>query len=221
LVRQEDRIVVELHWRVAPVAVTFAMPMQLLWERARPLSLGNCEVLAMSPSDLILVLSVHGTRHSWTALEWITGIAELMRRADDICWEQVLREAEQFKVARAVRLGLALAHDLLEAPLPDQLIAWIGADAKIPGLIDWVASRLFVPIDSGARSEQWAAFKFELAVKDSSRDRMRDGLCRLFLPTGQDWAAARLPDSMFAIYHVLRPVRLLGRYLGMSREARQ
>ena len=215
LFRVKDRIVIELHWRVAPVAVTFLMPTQLLWDRATYVFLGGKEVRGMSPSDLIVVLSVHGTRHAWSAVEWITGIAELIRKTNGVCWDQVIREAQYFRVARAVRLALALAHCFLEAPLPDRVTCWIDSDARIPGLVNWVASRLFVSIDSDDSTEQWAAFKFELAVKDSTKDQIRDAGCRIFLPTAKDWSASGLPDLFFPIYHVLRPLRLLGRYLSI------
>jgi hypothetical protein len=217
LVRAKDQIILELHWRLAPVALTFQMPMQLLWDRASTIVLGGQGVRGMSKSDLILVLSVHGTRHAWSAVEWITGLAELMRQSGEICWEQVIREAELFRVARMVRLALALAHGLLEAPVPHRLSRWIHDDPAIPSLLDWVASRLFVPADSAASAEQWTVFRFELAVKQSRKEQVRDALARIFLPTGKDWSAAGLPDVFFPLYHVLRPLRLLGRYLSIGR----
>lgn len=215
LLRAEDRIIVELHWRVAPVAVTFLMPTKLLWDRATTVSLGGEEVRAMAVSDLILILSVHGTRHAWSAVEWITGIAELVRKSNGICWEQVIREAEDFRIARTVRLALALANCLLKAPLPDRVVCWAHNDPRIPELVNWVASRLFVPTDSEEPSEQWATFKFELAVKDHTKDRIRDGWCRMFLPTSKDWSAVGLPDLFFPIYSVVRPLRLLRRFLAI------
>jgi hypothetical protein len=213
LLRVEDRIIVELHWRVAPVAVTFRMPTRLLWDRSTTISLGGVEVRAMAVRDLILVLSVHGARHAWSAVEWITGIAELVRNSPEISWEQVIRDAEDFRVGRTVRLALALANRYLDAPIPDQVARWIDGDARIPPLVHWVASRLFSPIESGSSAEQWAAFKFELAVKDSAKDRIRDGSCRIFLPSAKDWSAAGLPDLLFPIYYLTRPIRLVVRYL--------
>lgn len=213
LVRSVDKIVIELHWRVAPVAFTFPMPMDLLWDRATPVLLGGKEVLGMSVNDLILVLSVHGARHAWSAIEWITGIAELIRQPDGVCWDQVIREAEQFRVGRIVRLALALADCLLDAPIPPKVACWVKEDHRIPRLVAWVSARLFVPVDPQTATEQWAAFQFELAVKDGPREQIRDGLRRILLPTGKDWGAAGLPDALFPIYYLIRPFRLLGRYL--------
>lgn len=217
LIREHDQIVIELHWRVAPVAVTFPMPMHLLWDRSSPVTLGDVKVRGMSSNDLILVLSVHGTRHGWSAVEWITGIAEVIRATDDIDWHQVIREAEAFRIARSVRLALALADRLLDAPLPLQVRQWVHESYGLDALVDWVAARLFVPIDDKSPAGQFELFKFEMAVKDSLKERLRDGWRRIFLPTSQDWSTAGLPDRLFPLYHVLRPFRLLGRYLGIRR----
>lgn len=221
LIREDDQVVIELHWRVAPAAVTFPMPLYLLWDRSSPILLGGTKVRGMSTSDLILVLAVHGTRHGWSAIEWITGIAELMRHDGGVCWAQVMEEAEAFRAARSVRLAIALANRLLEAPVPLQVARWIDKDSRLDDLIDWVASRLFVPIDDESPAGQMALFRFELAVKDGIKERLRDGWYRIFSPTYQDWSNAELPDRIFFMYHFLRPVRLLGRYLRIRRSSEE
>ena len=221
LVREHDQVVIELHWRVAPSAVTFPMPMNLLWSRASTVFLGGTKMQAMSINDLILVLSVHGSRHGWSAIEWITGIAELMRQENGVQWGQVKREAKAFRVARSVRLAIALADRLLEAPVPRDVAQWVYHDPWLDYLIGRATSRIFAPIDDQRPAGQWELFKFEIAVKDGVKERLRDGWLRLFLPTSKDWSAAGLPDRLFAIYYLLRPFRLLGRYLWSARNRKR
>lgn len=213
LVSSTGDVVVELHWRVAPAAFTFPIPMEGLWERATPVTFGGKAVRGMSVDDLMLLLPVHGTRHAWSAIEWITGIAELIRQSDNVDWERIVRTAEQLRVGRIVRLAVALANRLLDAPIPTSVVRWIEDDARIPNLIAWVAARLFTPVDVHSAGQQWAVFQFEMAVKDGIREQFRDGFRRVTYPTGKDWEAAGIPDALFPLYHVTRPGRLLWRYV--------
>jgi hypothetical protein len=204
---------VELHWRVAPAAFTFPIPMDGLWDRATPVSLGGTALRGMSHEDLLLILPVHGARHAWSAVEWITGIAELIRQPEGIEWSGVMQRAEELQIGRIVRLGIALANRLLDAPIPERVAQWINDDPRIPRLITGVAARLFTPSDGQSASQQWEVFKFEMAVKDGARQRISDGLRRLTHPSLIDWQAARIPDVLFPLYHLIRPGRLLGRHL--------
>ncbi len=213
LISATGDVLVELHWRVAPAAFTFPMLMEGLWGRATHMNLGGETLRAMSVDDLMLILPVHGARHAWSAIEWITGIAELMRQPGSVCWNRVMGNAEELQVGRKVRLAVALANRLLDAPIPDQVTRWIEGDPRITSLVDWVAVRLFAPIDAHSAAQQWAVFQFEMAVKDGLRQQLRDGFRRVTYPTGKDWAAAGLPDRLFALYYVTRPFRLLARYL--------
>jgi hypothetical protein len=213
LIDSTDEIMVELHWRVAPEAFSFPLRMEDLWDRATLLRLGGTMVRAMSVDDLILVLAVHGTRHAWAAIEWITGIAELMRQPNGVDWPAVMAESERLRVGRIVRLAVALANRLLNAPVPDAVTRWVDGDRRISGLVSWVSARLFNPRDPHSAAQQWAVFQFEMAVKDGARERIRDGFRRVVYPTGKDWEATGLPDALFPLYHLMRPARLLGRYV--------
>lgn len=213
LVNSTGDILVELHWSVAPAAFTFPIRMEGLWERATPMTLGGEPVRGISVDDLMLLLSVHGARHAWSAVEWISGIAELIRQPESVRWDRVIRDAEQLHVARIVRLGVALANRLLDAPVPSSVAQWIDDDPRIPRLLAWVAARLFTPPHCPSARQQWAVFQFEMAVKDGAREQIRDGFRRVMYPSANDWAAAGLPDVLFPLYHVIRPARLLARYL--------
>lgn len=213
LVDPTGDFLVELHWRVAPTAFTFPIVMEGLWDRATRVALGGTAVRAMAVEDLLLVLPVHGARHAWSAVEWITGIAELIRRTEHIDWRRVIESADRLRIGRIVRLGLALADQLLETPIPDQVALWIRADRRITRLVDWVAARLFTPHDSETAAEQWAVFQFEMAVKDGPRQRIADGLRRLAHPSLNDWRAAPIPDALFPLYYLIRPSRLFARQL--------
>jgi hypothetical protein len=212
LVNADRSVLLEVHWGIAPASFSFPFPMDRLWQRSTYLDVGGQPLRAMAIDDLLIVLSVHAARHSFAAVEWISGIAELMRKPG-VGWEQVIRDADDYQVGRIVRLAFALAARLLGTPIPDHVARWIEDDARIDNLVAWVAARLFIPKDHSSAAQQWTAFKFEMAVKDGLRGRIRDGLRRLTQPSAKDWGATGLPDALFPLYHAIRPARLLARYL--------
>jgi hypothetical protein len=213
LENKDRTVLLELHWSIAPAAFTFSLPIEQLWQRSGPLKLGGTTIRAMAIDDLMLVLPVHAARHGFSAVEWIAGIAELMRKPGAINWAQVIQDAERFRVGRIVRLAVALANRLLGAPVLDRAAQWVEGDRRVDGLVKQVAVRLFKPRDNLAAGSQWSAFRFELTVKDSYRIRVRDGWTRLTQPSAKDWEAARVPDALFPVYQLFRPLRLGLRYL--------
>jgi hypothetical protein len=60
--------------------------------------------------------------------------------------------------------------------------------------------------------ETAANLAFNLRARDSAMDRARFAARWLFAPSPEDWRWARLPDALFPLYRVLRPVRLLLRH---------
>src|SRR5437867_5911015 len=57
---RRDRVVVEIQWRIAPRYFSFPLDYGSLWERLRPIVLGDRKVLTLSPEDSLLILCVHG-----------------------------------------------------------------------------------------------------------------------------------------------------------------
>src|SRR5207253_975904 len=73
---------------------------------------------AFAPARLLLILCVHGANHCWLRLNWLCDVAELLRRNPALDWPALAAEAERWGCRRILTLGLLLAHDLLDAPLP-------------------------------------------------------------------------------------------------------
>jgi len=113
-------------------------------------------------------------------------------------------------------LGLALAHELLQAPLPTQVCSWIRADNAIQPLVDHVRHRLFdertIEIPFAERQ------RFQRKVRERLRDRLpiyrqlvKITFTAVFKPNSKDREVINLPDSLSALYYLVRPARLAQR----------
>jgi hypothetical protein len=71
-----------------------------------------------------------------------------------------------------LRLGLSLAHELLDAPLPDYVLQQVAADPSLPSLAATVRERLFGKTASTeARSK--VPHAFYLRAKERVPDKLR------------------------------------------------
>jgi hypothetical protein len=201
---------VEPHARLAPRAFHFPLDLERLWPRLRPLSLNGREVPALAAEDLLLVLCVHGAKHVWTRLGWVCDVAELLRVRQAMNWAAVVQEARSLRCQRMLLLGLVLAHDLLQAPVPEGLLRRARAVPAVRALAAWVGKQMFRETDGPARA--LGDGLFHLRARERLWDGLRYTLSLALQPTVADWAALRVPASLSSVYYLSRPVRLAVKY---------
>lgn len=204
--RARDRATVEVHWAVAPRYFGVPIDFAALYERAASVALPGGDIVALSASDLLPLLCVHGARHLWARLESVAAIAGLVRRHGDIDWTGVLAQATRDGVERILLLGLALAQDLLDLPLPSLVAARCRRHPSLDTLVATFRARL-------ERGEQalpgvWHAARLQLALRERLRDRVRYGVGGAFDPSERDRAEWR-PAGFGPLRALARPLRLL------------
>ena len=204
----ETGVLVELHARASSERFGVSLETEALWARAGRVPLGGRSVPAPAPEDHLLVLAVHGCKHRWERLEWICGVAELLR-AGEPAWELLLARARELGAERMLLLALALARGLLDAPLPPAVSARAAADPGVTTLAAEVTARLFAAPDAAPTAGN---LLFNLRAQQGWPGRLRYAARWLVLPSPEDWKSLPLPDPLFPAYTALRPLRLAARY---------
>ena len=92
---------------------------------------GGMQIETLSSEILLLLLCAHGTKHCWRRLRYVCDIADLIKTSKNLNWTKLLRNADQVGARRMVLTGLSLAHDLLEAPVPDEILGSIRASRPV------------------------------------------------------------------------------------------
>jgi Uncharacterised nucleotidyltransferase len=205
--RDNRRLIVELHWEVAPHLFASAVDPDKLWQDLITINVNGTHVKALSADDLLFSLCVHGSRHLWERLSWICDVAELITR-HSFNWKSLLERATTADSERMFLLGLHLAGKLLEAPLPDEVKQRCEADERLKSLAQNVVEHLFngtthVPATSRE------IFKYNIGVRKTLTARARY-LAYMFRPTDGDLGVRSLPASLSFAYYLIRPFRLLG-----------
>jgi hypothetical protein len=211
---RDDGSMVELHWAPAPRYIPYPPDLECLWSRIVRVPLGGDTVPTFSPEDLLLILCVHGSVHSWERLSWICDVAELLRASEGMDFERLIEWASASNSKRMLLLGLFLANDLLNANLTEKLLREAHADAVVRALAQEVREQLFLEDPSPRGVLEGSAFKrFHFRMIERPADKLRYCVCRTTAPTLKDWALMPLPAPFFPCYRLLRPIRLTGRFM--------
>jgi hypothetical protein len=162
---------VDLQWRLVDPCFSFPLDDERLWEGMRSVSLAGAAVRSFAPEVLLLMLCAHGAKHAWQRLLWVCDVAELIRAHPAIDWEKAKDHASAAGGRRMLALGLCLARELLETPLPDDVSRDIASDCVVMSLVAQVlsgfGSRTPQCLDDGRKSA------FLVMVRERFRDRVR------------------------------------------------
>lgn len=205
--RADGSILVEVHWEIAPRRMVVSIDLQQLWRRLVVESFAGTTVLAFPPEDLLLALCMHGTKHVWSRLDWICDVSELVRRHRDIDWQRVVVQAELLGGRRMLFLALFLAHDLLGAEIPAEILEKSSADRVVRSLAAQVRRRLF---DGSSESlNRLAVSLFHLRTMDRLWDKIKYSSHLAATPDTDDWQLLQLPASLHFLYCLVRIMRLV------------
>jgi hypothetical protein len=210
--RESDNTTVELHWRVAPRFFGASFDTSTLWQRTRMIPLQKARIRIPLSVDLIMMLCIHGAKDCWERLEWVCGLAELVRSDAVIDWDELLERARDAHCLAIVSMGLLLAHDLLDAPIPAAVVA------RLQTPPDWLTSQILARFFSDENIPFTLAqrIRFHLQTKDSRREKLRYCFRLALTTTPVDWEMMSLPESASFLYFPLRVLRLIKKYVRQS-----
>ncbi len=213
LIRPEDNLQVELHWALLNRSFAFPLSPEGIWARCQRCEIGETAVRVLSKEDELLYLCAHGTKHHWARLKWICDVAEMCRHASDLDWDGLVDRAVRLDLERILFLGLRLAKECLDAPVPTSLHERLYGDSTISDLAHWVQKRWLFTEEGLDRTPRWEQFRFFLRTRRRWRNRwplLREYGGLALTPTEKDRALIDLPPSLSFLYYLIRPFRILG-----------
>ena len=209
-VRSAGNVIVEMQTEITLRYFPRKLNFDVMKKRLTTISIAGGEILSFSPEDTLILLSVHGAKHFWERLMWITDISELSQAAPGIRWDEAFSRAKEMGVSRAIKLALYLAHRMLAAPLPDSVLAKVLDDRVARKLGDGICEQF--SLRAFAQLPVFARFRFRVESRDDLLAGLRFAMRLATSPTEPDRADAPLPEGMSGMRRWLRPVLLMKRY---------
>jgi hypothetical protein len=201
---------VELHSEATLRYFPRRLDLASLLARRETIAFAGGQALTFSAEDLLVLLSVHGSKHFWDRLGWIADIAALARSPRGLDWESAIKRARRLGAERMVFLGAELARVLFDAPLPEQILAHLDRDCVVRHLSGRICRRFLVP----QRTELgvFSRFSFRVRTGRGAVDGLRYAIRLAIMPTELDRRENPLPSHFEGLYAILRPLRLAGLY---------
>jgi Uncharacterised nucleotidyltransferase len=207
---QKRRLIVEFH--TEQTLRHFPVPPDLddITRRLAPVILSGHEVPTFGAEDMLPLLCIHGSKDFWERISWIADISEFVQSRPQLDWDQVFQRADALRAGRMVHIGLALAANLLSAPLPQEISTRVRNDSVASQVASEVARRHF----SRESPERDAAARFNYRRKmvAGMLPGWRYSMRLATDPADEDGQMMHLPRPLVPLYAVLRPFRLLRKY---------
>ncbi len=204
----------EIHWKVYSDIYPSRLETQELFRRAEPLLIFRHEVLCFSPEDMLLFFSHHGTNHQWTRILWICDVASLIK-TKAIDWQYVLEFARNTGMETALNMGILIAHDLLKASVPQEVIENAKHDKTAISFSNEIERKIFRREIPGF-IPSWI-FHFRTMKRTPDQLRHLAHIAKtIVLPNQADREFIRIPNCLFFAYFLIRPIRLTRAYLSGS-----
>ena len=214
-INADNNVLIDLHWRISPRRFPFDIDLDEVWDNLGTSQLIESEIQTFRTEDLLLFLCVHGCKDLWwRRIGWICDIAQLLACNPDLDWSYSYDLATHAGARRMLLLGLALAHELLEAPLPEQVDTWIRADNDVQTLVEHVYHRLFG--QETVRDRFLERQRFHGKVRERLGDKLpayrhlvKAAFAKVFIPNYKDRELIKLPEGLSVLYYLVRPARLV------------
>ena len=212
-VNTDGHYIVDLHSQVLPSHQSCNLEPDYWWKQISTVSLNGVPVKTFNPEAQILMIFLHGTKDCWCKLSRICDLAELLRRKPDLDWDQILGQARKYGYQRMIYLGLRLATESLDAPLPEAIRQQVYSDSYVQKLAQEVYEEIF-------SKEPWIISDSERTVSfTTSYDRLADKLRAFWgLAKYYGWSIAKfnngeehkLPEGSVGI-EIQRSLKLLAK----------
>ena len=202
---------VDLHWDVALREFAVRLDVEGMWQRAGCGRIAGRPVRSLAAEDLLLVLCINGAKECWQRLQRVCDVAELLHHCPQLDWDQAFQVARRAGAMRMLLIGLRLAADGLDAPLPQNAIELMRRDNRLGPLTKQIVSQLLNDARDSRTSPRVWGWWLQFRLRDCRADQLRYCVAQLRPGVG-DWAALPLPPALSFLHYPIRPFRLLARY---------
>ncbi|MDB4906950.1 MAG: hypothetical protein JWO05_1734 [Gemmatimonadetes bacterium] len=200
--RDADEALVELHVLATPRRFGIVLE-PAMWSEPTLVRAGAVEVAVPRDGALIPYLAAHGAKHRWARAEWLLAFGRVWSTAHPDERSRALLTASDAGIVNEMTLALEL-WELVSQDMPAER-----ASPRTARILDHVLS------GGGVVPGVHARLALSLRLREGVAARTAFILRWIFEPGTEDWEAIPLPDALFPLYYVLRPLRLLARQVAL------
>ena len=194
---------VDLHWCMTPPQLPVLLEFDFLWKRLATIEIDGYPVRSLRSDDLLLYLLFPCIRHQWSSLAWLCDMAQVVDSAGEISWREIADRAVAQRYARTLRVAGFLVSDHLGVPVPPELQGEEEAAKEV----------LRLAFSEKTEEEASWGLRQSRARLLEPRDRCRFWIRIFFFPALREWLMFAFPRPLFFLYFLVRPWRLIAKYI--------
>jgi len=208
--RPGTKRIIELHTERTFRYYPKPMPTDDLFARSRTLSLDGREVPALSLEDELVLNCIHGAKHFWERLMWVSDIAWLLAEHPEMSWPKAQQIAAAVGAERMLRIGVQLPSMLLQTKVPSSLVTEIEADSGSETLCRAILT--WLPHAGAAPPSLRSRAMFRLKMGGGGLTGVAYLFRLSFSPTQEDWQKDGEERTPRFLESLRRPLRLFRKY---------
>jgi hypothetical protein len=182
-VNPEETVRVELHWAVSPPKQRCWLDGPPFWSRVTSTQVAGKSIAVSPPEDVLPYLCLHGARHWWCRLKWLMDVGMLISGYPDLDWDHATEQARDARILRIFYLGVHLAQQNLDVPVPPAVQKRIAAERAVQEMAERIQT-LFLREGVEREPDHSDRWWFHSRLRERLRDRIRtsvlEGTSQLF-----------------------------------------
>jgi hypothetical protein len=219
-VSSEDRIPLEIHWRLMRPNNPFSIDTVETWEKARQVSLAGSLAWGLSPEHLVLHICLHVSyqhKFDFFALRSLCDLAEISRHfCNKINWGRVRETSRQWGIDRSIYLTLRMAGELLGAAIPDEFLQHLRPVDFDPRFPRWVVEQGFAQgtMEGNNQPGDRLSDQFRKVLFSESFPKKLSAIPQALFPPRRQmtyWYSLHPNSPLFILYYPVRIAGFLGR----------
>ena len=199
----------ELHRRLSRNPFHFNVPFEDLYARSASVEIGTISFRTLGEDDELAYLMHHGATHFWERLMWLCDVAVLLASVGPGRLEEASARCRQAGLAGLFASTLALCREAFHVRIPQEAARPAGGGRRAV-LIARFSRRSWGDADLPRPDGfDWRKKVIRLITAPNSRAVGLEIVDVMVCP--RDWGRPDLPDRLFYLYFLLRPLLWLTR----------
>ena len=205
-----EGVAVDLHWHFARVRGLFPVPIETWLARASRVNSAGYPLPTLRADDNLIYLCFHAHKHMWNRLYWALDVALLLRSNPNLFTQELFERATVLGQAVPVALGATLAEYWFGVSV-NVAGGLFGSQKNLRGQLEYLFAFLRSEGDLCRWREpnQFHKWRWSTMTQPTGMKHWWHAVEGIVRPSSTDIRDMHFPRTLYFLYYLARPVRLL------------
>lgn len=210
-VNNKNNTSIEIHWKLFRNKFSSIINDKIFLEVKKQIKIHNHDINIFNYELLLVYLCMHGSKHKWERIEWITDIDKLLNKKQNIDWKIVFEIAKEYNCTKMLKLGLYVSKIVYNTMIPEKYLDEIRKESY-QNMINYIFGEMLkINNSKDEMTRNLASVKFQYNLYETFYEKIRF-LKKTFLEIS-DNDTTSFNSSSVILHYIVKPFRLLKKYI--------